>query len=363
MPGTGLTTDRLSVRRAGRMLLDGVSLAASSGSLLAVLGGAGAGKSALMGVLSGAVAPASGAAMLHGVDLRRSRPHRRGFGVVAQQDALFARLTLAQNVAYPLRLRGVGRRDRTRLVEAACDSVLLTGAGRLPHQASAADRQRAWIARATVFGPSVLLLDDPLSQQPAEERPLLVAALGRIHAMLGATTILATRVPADALALGGSLAVLAGGRLIQSGSPETVYDRPGSAQAALACGEANLLPGKVRSIDEDGVARVALSCGPDSWGMAVQGLRDGAACVLCLRPERIAVAPTSASEMGEDAVDAVVLEALHLGETVRLRLLLGAGEALLVKRPAAAGLRGLRPGEGVAIAWQPAHATIFPAAS
>ena len=341
------------------MVLDGVSLAAASGSLLAVLGGAGAGKSALMGVLAGALAPTAGTAMLRGVDLRRTRHHRRGFGVVAQQDALFARWTLAQNVAYPLRLRGVGRRDRARLVEAACESVLLTGAGRLPHQSSAADRQRAWIARATVFGPSVLLLDDPLSQQPAEERPLLLAALRRLHTMLGATTILATRVPGDALALGGGLAVLAGGRLIQSGAPDTVYDRPVSAQVALACGEANLLPGRVRSIDEDGVACVALACGPDASGVAAAGLRDGAACVLCVRPERIAVAATSASEMGEDAVDAAVLEALHLGDTVRLRLLLGAGQDLLVTRPAAVGLRGLRPGEGVAIAWQPVHATVF----
>jgi putative spermidine/putrescine transport system ATP-binding protein len=358
----GLILDRIRLRAAGRDVLSDLSLSVPQGRFLAVLGGAGAGKSALVSVLAGTARADGGGMSREGRPIGRVPAHRRGFGVVAQQDALFPGLTLAENVAYPLRLRGVGRRERARLVEAALESVLLTGGRRLPGEASAAERQRAWIARATVFGPVLVVLDEPLSQQPQEARPLLLAALRRLHLVLGATTIMTTRVAADAMALADQVAVLSDGRVVQMGAPSALYDRPGSAVAALACGEANLLPGLVRAIDEDGLARVGLACGPVVEGQAAPGLRVRDACLFCLRPERVAVAPTSAAEMGEDALDAVVLEALYLGDVVRLRLLLGAGQDVLVKRPAAAGLRGLRPGEGVAVAWQPEHAWVFPEA-
>jgi ABC-type Fe3+/spermidine/putrescine transport system ATPase subunit len=164
------------------------------------------------------------------------------------------------------------------------------------------------------------------------------------------------------MAVADQVAVLDRGRVAQTGDPAALYEQPDSAVVALACGEANLLPGVVHGIDEDGVARVGLDCGPTVEGNAAASLRQRESCLFCLRPERIAVAPTAASDMGEDALDAVVLEALHLGDSVRLRLLLGAGQEILVKRPAAAGLRGLKPGEGVAIAWQSHHASVFSAA-
>jgi putative spermidine/putrescine transport system ATP-binding protein len=313
----GLSLDRVSLRGA----LTGVSIDAAPGQFLAVLGGAGAGKSALMAVLSGAAFSSAGKMTREGADMRRVPAHRRGFGVVAQRDALFPRLTLAQNVAYPLVLRGVPRRERGRMVEAAMESVALADGGRLPHRASQAERQRAWIARAAVFGPSVLLLDEPLAHQPAEERALMVAALRRLHLLLGTTTVMATRVAADAMAVADQVAVLDRGRVAQTGDPAALYEQPDSAVVALACGEANLLPGVVHGIDEDGVARVGLDCGPTVEGNAAASLRQRESCLFCLRPERIAVAPTAASDMGEDALDAVVLEALHLGDSVRLRLL------------------------------------------
>ena len=340
--GGGLDLDRVSLR-AG---LAGVSIAAGPGQFMAVLGGAGAGKSALMAVLSGAAMLRTGKMRQDGADLRRVPPHRRGFGVVAQQDALFPRLTLAQNVAYPLVLRGVPRRDRARLVEAAMESVLLENGGFLPHQADAAARQRAWIARAAVFGPSVLLLDEPLFHQPAEQRAAMVAALRRVHLLLGTVTIMATRVAADAMAVADRIAVLDRGQVAQTGDPAALYERPETAAVALACGEANLLPGVVRGIDEDGVARVGLACGPTVEGMAGAALRLRDSCLFCLRPERIAVAPTAASDMGEDALDAVVLEALHLGDTVRLRLLLGAGQEILVTASGRCRIAGLEAWRG-----------------
>ncbi len=340
--------------------VDTFRLAAAPGEFVTLLGGAASGKTALLQYLSGERRTKAAQLTHNSAEMANTPGYRRGFGVVAQNDALFPRLTLAQNVAYPLARRGLGRRQRAAMVEAACDALDLTRPTRLPHQASPAERQRTAIARATVFAPQVLLLDDPLSQQDHAERPTLIAALRRLHLLLGACTIMATRVPGEAMALSDRVVVMERGQAVQSGTPAALYDQPLSAVAALACGEANLLPGIVRAIDEeDGIARVSLLCGPTAEGLATPGLRVRDQCLFCLRPERIAVAASQAAEMGEDALDATVLEALHLGLSVRLRLLLGTGQEISVLRPAAAGLRGLRQGEGVAIAWQPHQAQVF----
>lgn len=352
----GLCLAGVSARAGG---LTDISLEVAAGALLALIGPARAGKSALIGLLSGRLRRYTGDVALAGTSLRRLPIHRRGFGLVQQNDALFPTLSLAENIAYPLRLRGVPRRDRKRLVQGALDSVQLEDAGRLPHHASAAERQRAAIARATVFGPRLLLLDEPLSDQPAEARASLLACLRRLHLMLGTTTVLATRVAADALALADRGAVLNSGRLEQVGPPATIYDAPASMAAALASGEINLLPGRVNAIDAEGVASIGLECGPAVEAQAAPDLRPRDRCMFAVRPERVAVAPIRAADMGGDALDATLIEVLQLGEQIRLRLLVGTGAALVVKRPTAAGTRGMTVGTTVAIAWQPGHARGF----
>jgi putative spermidine/putrescine transport system ATP-binding protein len=353
---SGLRLANVSARAGG---LADLSLEVTAGSLLALIGPAQAGKSALIGLLSGRLPRYTGDITVAGTALRHVPMHRRGFGLVQQNDALFPTLSLAENVAYPLRLRGVPRRDRKRLVQGALESVQLEDTGRRPHQASAAERQRAAIARATVFGPRLLLLDEPLSDQPAETRSSLLACLRRLHLMLGTTAVLATRVAADAMALADTAAVLNFGRLEQVGPPATIYDAPASVVAARATGDINLLPGRVNDIDTDGVATIGLECGPAVEAQAAPGLRPRDRCVFALRPERVAVAPIRATDMGGDALDAKLIEVLHLGEQIRLRLLVGAGAELVVNRPTAAGTRGLAPGSTVAIAWQASHARAF----
>ncbi len=355
----GLVLSGVTLRAGGATRLDDVSLDIPTGGFFALLGPVASGKSALVGVLAGTEAASAGAASLHGTNLLRAAPHRRGLGVVQQNDALFPNLTLAANIAYPLRLRGVPARERRSLVEAALELVQISRATRLPHQASAAERQRAAWARATIFGPRLLLLDEPLSDQDPAERPAMLAILRRLHVMLGGITLMATRVAADALALADQVAVLDRGRIAQVAAPARLYDEPVSASVAMAGGEANVLPGIVQDIDEDGMACIALECGPVVEATAAAGLLKRARCVFFLRPERIAVAAMRVGDMGEGAIEAKVLEALNLGDTVRLRLLLGSGSELLVKRPVAAGMRGLQPGQTVAVAWQPEHAAAF----
>ena len=350
--------------RAGRLAcLDGVTLGVPAGAFLTVLGSAGAGKSALMAVLEGAARPSAGHVAFLGAPLRGVAPQRRGFGVVRQNDALFPDLSLAENVAYPLRLRRVAARERARLVDAALESVMVAD-GRMPARlADAQLRMRVALARATVFGPRLLLLDEPLGREGPSDRPAMLAVLRRLHLMLGVTTVMATRIAGDALALSDQVAILAAGTLEQIGSAAAVYDSPSTAAAARLTGDMNLLAGVVQAIDEDGIARVKLACGPVVEGAIAGGLRLRDRCLFGLRPERIAVAPTRAEEMGDDALAATVLEVLVLGDALRLRLLLGTGEEILIKRPAAAGTRGLVAGKQVAIAWQMQHAAVFAARS
>lgn len=356
-PGPVLSLEGIGTRQGGRPILRDVSFDVPQGTLVALLGVPGSGKSALIHLLAGADAPAVGRVMYRGLPLHRTPPHQRGFGVVAQREALFPHLSLAANVAYPLRLRGTPRLSRAKLVREGLESVLLDQAWRLPRDAGPAACQRAAIARATVFGPDVLLLDEPLGDQPAESRADMVAALRRLHLLLGCTTLLATRVAADAMALADLVVVLHAGGVEQVAPPLEVYDMPASALAAAACGDVNLLPGTVSAIDEDGVASVVLACGPTVEGAAGPGLRAGGQCLFCLRPERIAVAPVRAAEMGEAALDATLLDVLHLGDQARLRLLLGSGAEVVVKRALAPGLRH---GQSLAIAWQEGHAAVFP---
>ena len=354
----GLTVSGLTRKRGRTAVLDGLTLSAGPGLLTAIVGPAGSSKSVLLRTLAG-FERARGAIMLDGQDIARLPPHRRGFGVVAQPDMLFPHLTLADNVAFPLRLRGVPQAGRARLTAEMLELVQLTACARLmPHQAGPALCQRTMLARAAVFGPRLLLLDEPFSAQDPASRAELVAGLRRLHQVLGITTLLATRHGLDALAVADRVAVLRAGALVQHGTPDEVFDRPRNAYVAALLGEQNRLPGHVEAVDDD-VALVRLACGPLVEALLGKTLQPGDPCVLVVRPDRIAIAPVPASDMGEGATDARLVEAQFLGDAYRLRMLIGAGAELIVRRPAASGLRGLAPGQPASVAWQPHHAWAF----
>lgn len=326
-------------------------------SIIAVVGESGSGKTTLMRILAGLDRPNAGSVELDGAAITRIKAPRRGFGIVQQPDLLFPRMTLAQNVELPLRLRRVKRAERARLVQMAMETAQIgDAADLLPEAADAFQVERAILARAAVFGPRVLLLDEPFE---GDGTPGLVSTLRRFHALLGATTVLATRFAAPALAVCDQVAVLCDGRLEQTGTPEDIFNRPRNAYAASLFGEMNRLDGVVEVLEADTVM-VRLACGP-----VVEAARGGVGlepekpCVILLRPETIAIAPVPARDMGEGAIDARMLETQFWGDTYRLRLLIGSGVELVVRRPSLAGLRGLAAGREAAIAWQPHQAFAF----
>jgi ABC-type Fe3+/spermidine/putrescine transport system ATPase subunit len=346
--------------------LRGVRLAGAAGELslelgrgewLALLGPARAGKSAVIGLLAGLLRPAAGEVLLDGVPADGLPPHRRGVGLVLAQDGPLPGRTVGDTLRFAAN-RAAGAEEAVTSALAAFG--LAASAGARAEQLDAAGRVRTAFARACAAGPRIWLLDEPFAGLEAEGWAALLAAFKAVAA--GVPCVLATRSPEQALALGGRVALLDAGVVLQEGPVQTVYDAPASVRAARLLGEANCLPGRVERV-EDGLAEVRLDCGVVVEADAA-GAVAGQAGVVMVRPERIAVAAGPADEMGERALPARVAGLAWRGDHVRLELLLGGagGPAapLAVRRPAGVPLAATAPGGTVAVAWQPWHARVLP---
>jgi len=354
------------VRRSFDGMADAVrdlSLDVARGEFLTLLGPSGSGKSTTLMMLAGFERPDAGQILLEGTDITRLKPHRRNIGVVFQSYALFPHMTVAQNIAFPLRVRGLPRAAQTERVGRAIEMVRLSGlADRLPAQLSGGQQQRVALARALVFEPRLVLLDEPLGALDRALREEMQGEIRHLHAALGVTMLYVTHDQAEALRLSDRIAVMQGGMLRQVGTPEALYETPADGFVAGFLGESNFLPGRVTAIEDD-YALVQLDCGVAVEAQAGR-LLPGARCTVAVRPERIALAAVDATEMGDGAMPATLLEAAYLGDHVRLLVRVGIGGwpmvDVAVKRPAGAPMAGLEPGRPVSLAWQSHHARAFP---
>jgi putative spermidine/putrescine transport system ATP-binding protein len=340
-----------------------LTLDVARGEFLTLLGPSGSGKTTTLMMLAGFEQPDGGEILLDGQPITRLPAHRRNIGVVFQSYALFPHMTVAQNVAFPLEVRGQSKASQRDRVARALDMVRLAGFGdRLPAQLSGGQQQRVALARALVFEPRLVLMDEPLGALDRALREEMQAEIRHLHAALGVTMLYVTHDQAEALRLSDRIAVMAGGTLRQVGTPEELYETPQDAFVAGFLGESNFLPGLVAEIEDD-IALVRLEC-----GVVVEALagvvRPGERCVVAVRPERIAVAAVAAEDMGDGALPATLLESAYLGDHVRLLLRVGVAgfptAEVAVKRPAGVPMSGLEPGLPAALAWQAHHARAFP---
>ena len=342
----------------GPAAVQSLDLDIARGELLTLLGPSGSGKTTTLMMLAGFETPTEGRILLEGRDIAHTAPHRRGIGVVFQSYALFPHMTVAENVAFPLSVRGVGRAERDDRTRKALAMVRLDGfADRRPAQLSGGQQQRVALARAMVFEPPIVLLDEPLGALDKALREEMQLEIRHIHQRLGVTMMYVTHDQAEALTLSDRIAVFEGGRIRQCADPTMLYDRPADAFVAGFVGENNLLPGIVASRDGDEVS-VRLRCGPVVTAQAADCGGTGEACLVAIRPERIAVADADASDLGERAQPATLLEAIFLGDHVRLRLSIGDGGEILSKRPAGVGSLPA-PGGPIAVAWPEGAAFAF----
>lgn len=316
--GHALGLRGLTKRYGDFIAVNDVSLEIGQGEFVTLLGPSGSGKTTILMAIAGFVAPSEGAVLLDGRDITPLPPEKRNFGMVFQGYALFPHMTVAENVAFPLRVRGMSKADRDAKVRAALDLVQLAQfAGRLPKQLSGGQQQRVALARALVFDPSLLLLDEPLSALDKKLRAELQEELKALHRRVGRTFINVTHDQEEALSMSDRIAILNHGRLVQAGAPGELYERPRTRFVADFLGKSNFLEGTVRQPHPDGfmleagASRLAVTHGQ---GAPPPGTRS----LLSLRPEKIAL--LAEGEDAENQVEGRILSWAYLGADFALRI-------------------------------------------
>jgi putative spermidine/putrescine transport system ATP-binding protein len=309
--------------------VDGVSLAIEDGEFFSMLGPSGSGKTTCLRLVAGFELPTAGRILLHGQDASALPPYERDVNTVFQDYALFPHLTVLENVAYGLAVKGVDRRTRHREAEAALEQVALAGFGaRRPGELSGGQRQRVALARALVNRPRVLLLDEPLGALDLKLREQMQTELKALQRRLGITFVYVTHDQGEALSMSDRVAVFHHGRLEQVDSPRGLYTRPRTVFVAGFVGTANVLTGAL-------ARRVT-----------------GADRPVSVRPEHIRFGEPGGGETG---LPGRLVDVQYHGPVSRYEVEVEGGEVLTVSLPsleeAGPGAGHPRQGEPVVLAW------------
>lgn len=319
------------VKRYGRFeALAGIDLEVAHGEFIALLGPSGCGKSTTLMAIAGFVQPDNGNILLSGREITKLPPERRGMGVVFQDYALFPHLSVLENVAFPLRMRGIGRREREEKAASVLEQVQLPAKSvhSFPNELSGGQRQRVAVARALVFDPVMLLMDEPLAALDRRLRQHLQFELRHLQRRLGTTVIYVTHDQEEALVLADRIAVMRDGRFEQVDAPRMIYDRPANAFVAGFLGESNRLSGTVKQ-REDG-RQTFVAQGLD-FECPVLGESSGR--FLVVRPERIRLVAERPAE--QPSMPAVISDVAFLGDKLRVEVTLADGSLWTASIPAA----------------------------
>ena len=345
----------------GAPAVDDVSLSIAEGEFVSLLGPSGSGKTTTLQMIAGFSDPDSGTITLGGRDLASVPTHKRDIGVVFQNYALFPHMTVAQNVAFPLKMRGVSRGEAETKVRAALEQVHLTRfADRKPAQLSGGQQQRVALARAFVFGPKLLLMDEPLGALDKKLREVLQEEIVHLARSLGVTVVYVTHDQEEALAMSDRIAIYNEGRIEQIGSGRDLYARPATLFVATFMGESNVVRGALAP-GSGGMQVVETPAGAFA-GIAAESLdaSAGRACLM-VRPEHVRIGTAPA---GAQRAAATVRGATYLGSSLRVSLEVpGVGTLTSRQGESAAdpqgGGAGLRPGDAVEAWWHAEEAVVL----
>ena len=309
--------------------VDRIDLTVAQGEFLTLLGPSGCGKTTTLNLIAGFLTPDAGSIRLAGKAVDRLPPFRRDIGIVFQDYALFPHMTVAENVAFGLRMRRVGKAEIDRRVTEALDLVHLAGFGaRRPLALSGGQRQRVALARALVIRPTVLLLDEPLSNLDLKLREEMRLEITTLQRSLGITMVMVTHDQGEALAVSDRIAVMHQGRIEQLGDARDVYEHPASRFVADFIGSTNFLPGKaLDGTQAGGFCTVSTEAGAIQL-LAPQTLRSGDAVQVAVRPERMHFG--SETEPGALNLAGTVLRHVYLGSYTETHLRTTSGSLCVV---------------------------------
>jgi putative spermidine/putrescine transport system ATP-binding protein len=306
--------------------VDDVTFSIKAGEFLTLLGPSGSGKTTLLMMIAGFARPTAGSIRIADQEIVHLPPHKREIGMVFQNYALFPHMSVAENIAYPLRLRKVGRSDIEQRVNRVLDLVQLAGYGsRRVSELSGGQRQRIALARAIVFEPRILLMDEPLSALDKQLRETMQIEIRHLHDRLGMTTISVTHDQREALTMSDRIAVFSNGRLAQIATPTDLYERPESRFIAEFIGESSFLPLRQTA---QGLAYGDL---PIRFAEAPPDI--GGKAMLMLRPERLRVMTTEPPTGDGDAnfFAGVVRAVVFQGDSLLFEVMLDHGESVFTR--------------------------------
>ena len=297
--------------------VDDMNLSVAQGEMIALLGGSGCGKTTTLRMIAGFTEPFSGQILVDGRDVGKIPPYRRNVGIFFQNYALFPHMTVFENVAFGLKLQKRSRQEISQRVGDILSLVQLTGLDkRYPRELSGGQQQRVALARALVTRPSILLLDEPLSNLDAKLRVEMQVEIKRIQKELGITTIIVTHDHEEAVSLADRVIVMNAGKILQIGAPQEIFDHPVSAFVADFMGFSTFIHGTI-GLPEGG--RRPVRCGKQTLWVpeeAAGALDSGDACTLAIRSENIRMVQTP----GENTVAGRIESATYKGHSTRLEV-------------------------------------------
>ena len=324
--GVAITARALRKRYGKVRALDDVDLDVRGGEFLTLLGPSGSGKTTLLMVLAGFIRPDQGHLRFGDDEVIRLAPHKRDIGMVFQNYALFPHMTVSENLAFPLSVRGMPKPDIKERVKRALAMVQLEGfRNRYPAQLSGGQQQRVALARALVFEPQLVLMDEPLGALDKQLREHMQIELKELHRQLGVTFVYVTHDQGEALTMSDRVAVFNDGAIQQIAPVEQMYEAPSNRFVAGFIGDSTVLRGTVRAADRERCG-IVLPDGRVITGLNVNGARVGDAVDACIRPERIALHVQPPAERA-NVLQVRVAGVIYFGDHLRLLCSVGEGQA------------------------------------
>lgn len=336
-------------------VVESLNLEIAKGEFLTLLGPSGSGKTTTLMMLAGFEKPTAGQILFEGQPITDIPTWRRNFGMVFQNYALFPHMTVAQNLAFPLRMHKFGKSEIEARVHRALDMVQLTQASdRRPTQLSGGQQQRIALARALVFEPRMVLMDEPLGALDKQLRERMQLEIRALHDRLGLTMMYVTHDQSEALTMSDRIAIFNAGEIQHIGAPDEVYDRPRTAFVARFMGENNPIDGDVSSVDPTH-AEIITPSGHRLRGLCNTRLLPGARAELLVRPERVRIGAD------ENAVPGTVTDVIYHGDHLRIVTEVEKGLSVTARVPRSDDLLAPAVGAAVRIGWAADDALVFPA--
>ncbi len=340
---SGLQLVDITKRFGAVTAVNDISLYVDDGTFVCLLGPSGCGKTTLLRMIAGLEDPTSGEIRLQGERLNDTPAHKRNLGMVFQSLALFPHLSIGENIAYPLKIRGISRADREARVRELLDMVQLPGIeNRAITQLSGGQRQRVAIARALAVSPQLFLLDEPLSALDAKLREAMQIELRQLQQRLGITTIVVTHDQREAMSMSDQIVVMSNGKVEQMATPIEAYKRPASPFVADFLGQANLI--KVQSAEGNA----------EFSGGRIAGLNvpSGAESLISIRPEDIVVTSQKSGPL-----EANIVFIREMGSTIEIHMDAGTERIIALAPPKSHC--DLRVGEKVSLTLPPEACVVF----